>query len=85
MFLIGLGFTPRMTCCNPDLGAIVNLIIASRSRHTNSLQEMKLKKRLLRGYDIPKLLITVFFRKKKSQSKPNIRLTIEVFGKTVSY
>ena len=54
MFLIGLGFTPRMTCCNPDLGAIVNLIIASRSRHTNYLQE-KFQKNFFKKYEILKI------------------------------
>ena len=40
MFLIGLGFTPRMTYCNPVLGAIVNLIIEPSAGHTNSLQKI---------------------------------------------
>ena len=39
MFLIGLGFTPRMTCCNWLLGAIINTNIAPSAGHTNLLQE----------------------------------------------
>ena len=71
MFLIGLGFTPRMTCCNPDLGAIVNLIIASRSRHTNSLQE-NFKKIFLKNMKslIFRGVFNIFCRKRKASLNP---------------
>ena len=50
MFLIGLGFTPRMTCCNRLLGAIINTNIAPSDGHTNSLQE-KFQKIFLKKYE----------------------------------
>ena len=70
MFLIGLGFTPRMTYCKWLLYAIINTNIAQSAGHTNSLQKMKPKKCLIWGYDIPKLFMTVFCRKRKASLNP---------------
>ena len=50
MFLIGLGFTPRMTCCNWLLGAIIVYIYSTKHR-TYKSPSKNAKKNFFKNYE----------------------------------